>query len=86
MPNHIHILWEMREMNGKEMPYASLQKHTANAFNTELKQNHHQVLQHFKVAELERTFRFWQRDPLAIHISSREMAEHKLDYMHFNPL
>jgi len=23
MPNHIHLIWEMLEINGKEMPHAS---------------------------------------------------------------
>jgi len=86
MPNHIHLLWEMIEMNGKEMPYASFQKYTAHSIQTDLKTNHPNVLNYFKVDEKERFYRFWQRDPLAIPILSREMAEQKLDYMHLNPL
>ena len=86
MPNHIHLLWEMIEMNGKEMPYASFQKHTSHAIQADLKIKHPDVLAHFKVEEKERSYRFWQRDSLAIHILSREMAEQKLDYIHLNPL
>ena len=26
MPNHIHLIWELVEMNGKEMPNASFNK------------------------------------------------------------
>ena len=29
MPNHIHILWEFLELNGKEMPHASFMKYTS---------------------------------------------------------
>jgi putative transposase len=86
MPNHIHLLWEMTEMNGREMPYASFQKHTAHAIQCDLKVNHPYTLRDFKVDENERHYRFWQRDPLAIPILSREMAEQKLEYIHLNPL
>ncbi|MBS1979166.1 MAG: hypothetical protein JST46_17475 [Bacteroidetes bacterium] len=33
MPNHIHVIWEMLQMNGKEMPYASLNSQ-ATCFST----------------------------------------------------
>ena len=29
MPNHIHIIWELLDLNGKEMPHASLFKYTS---------------------------------------------------------
>jgi REP element-mobilizing transposase RayT len=29
MPNHLHVVWEMREPNGKEMPHASFNKFTS---------------------------------------------------------
>jgi len=29
MPNHMHLLWRLLEMNGKETPGASLLKYTA---------------------------------------------------------
>ena len=32
MPNHIHLVWEMKTMNGKEMPHASFNKFTAHQF------------------------------------------------------
>ena len=32
MPNHLHILWEMVDLNGKEMPYASFNKFTSHQF------------------------------------------------------
>ena len=32
MPNHIHFIWRINEMNGKEMPHASFLKHTAHQF------------------------------------------------------
>ena len=32
MPNHLHIIWEMLALNGKEMPNASLMKFTGHKF------------------------------------------------------
>jgi len=32
MPNHLHMIWEMLEKNGKEMPYASFNKYTSHQF------------------------------------------------------
>ncbi len=86
MPNHIHLLWELLEMNGKEMPHASFSKATAHEIVKDLKKNHKQVLPYFAVSEKERSFRIWQRDPLAVLIDSRNKFEQKLDYIHNNPL
>ncbi len=86
MPNHLHLLWEMIEKNGKEMPYASFQKYTAHMIQKDLIMHHPDVLSRFAVDEKERKYRFWQRDPLAIKIENRMMIEQKLDYLHSNPL
>ena len=86
MPNHLHLIWEMKNRNGKEMPHASFNKETAHLLMKDLKINHTAVLRHFKVNEKERKFRVWQRDPLAILMDTREKMEQKLDYIHLNPL
>lgn len=86
MPNHIHLLWEMIDVNGKELPHASFQKYTAHAIQADLRTNHPEMLTRFKVDEPQRSFRIWQRDPLAIHIQGEKMAVQKLEYIHFNPL
>ena len=60
MPNHVHLLWEMLAMNGKEMPYASFQKFTAHEFQKELRTTNPALLSEFEVNEPERMYRFWQ--------------------------
>src|SRR5690606_5396674 len=37
MPNHMHILWELLEKNGKEMPHASFNKWTSSQFLKDLR-------------------------------------------------
>ncbi len=86
MPNHLHIVWEMKEPNGREMPHASFNKFTSHLILKDLKANHRAVLPYFKVDEPERDYRVWQRDPLAILMDSKAKVEQKLDYIHLNPL
>ncbi len=75
MPNHIHLLWQLRQKNGKEMPHASFNKYSENEIVNDLKQNHLNVLSNFAVDESDRSFRIWQRDALAILMDSKEKLE-----------
>ena len=85
MPNHIHIIWEFLELNGKEMPHASLMKYTSHQIQKDLLLNHPKVLAVFEVNTDTRTYHFWQRDSLPIHIYTPEVIFQKLDYIHNNP-
>ncbi len=87
MPNHLHIIWEMLEKNGKEMPHASFNKFTSHQFLENLRLKSVEVIDQYKEEDSPvRKHRFWQRDPLAVMMSSRRMMEQKLEYIHFNPL
>ena len=86
MPNHIHLLWEQLKMNGKEFPKNSFEKFTAHQFRKKLEVEKPDELKRFMVEASDRNYNFWQRDPLAILVFSREMASQKLNYMHYNPL
>jgi len=91
MPNHLHVVWEMKEPNGKEIgtptrPHASFNKFTSHLILKDLKSNHPKVLPYFKVDEKERQYRIWQRDPLAILMDSKLKVEQKINYIHNNPL
>ena len=86
MPNHLHILWEMVDLNGKEMPYASFNKFTSHRFLSNIRIKEPASLSVYVENDRERKHRFWQRNPLAICMDSREKIEQKLDYIHLNPL
>ncbi len=86
MPNHIHLVWKMKALNGKEMPHASFNKFTAHQFQKLLRLNKPDVIDSYKVTEVERRYRFWQRDSLAILMDLKEKAIQKIDYIHQNPL
>ena len=86
MPNHIHIIWRINEMNGKEMPHASFLKFTAHQFKKMLISTNPYLLVKFAVAADNKKYEFWQADSLAIQLFSEKVARQKLNYIHNNPL
>jgi putative transposase len=85
MPNHIHIIWEFLDLNGKEMPHASLFKYTSHIIQKDLKRHHPMVLERFRVNSESRDYQFWQSNSLSIELRSSKMIYQKLDYIHNNP-
>lgn len=86
MPNHIHLIWRINELNGKETAHGSFMKHTAHQFKKMLVHEDRNRLEAFKVSAMNKQYEFWQRDSLAIQLFSRDVAFQKLDYIHNNPL
>jgi putative transposase len=87
MPNHIHLIWNSIELNGKEMPYASFMKFTGHQFLHELRKDNPEFLERFKWDEDDnRNYQFWQRNALPVRLYNREILEQKLTYIHYNPL
>ena len=78
MPNHLHVVWEMLEPNGKEAPHASFNKYTSHMILKDLRTSHPDVLPFFKVDDPERKHRIWQRDPLAVGMDSKQKVEQKI--------
>jgi putative transposase len=86
MPNHIHLIWRMKQLNGKETPQASFLKFTAHEFKKKLKKEYPEWLSAYRVDAVNKSYEFWQRDPLAIRLYSPKITWQKLDYIHNNPL
>jgi REP element-mobilizing transposase RayT len=86
MPNHIHLIWELLKMNGKEKPHASFNKYTSHEMVKHLKANQPHQLEKYEVEETDRQYRIWQRDPLAVRMNSKSKCSQKLNYIHKNPL
>jgi len=86
MPNHIHIIWQIHELNGKETAQGSFLKYTAHVFKKMLQENNPAFLQQFAVAARNKKYEFWQRDSLAFKLTKRETALQKLTYIHNNPV
>jgi|SRR5688500_6959228 len=86
MPNHIHLIWKMKALNGKESPHGSFLKFTAHEFKKLLVDEGMSELNKYSVDSPNKKYEFWQRDSLAIHLFTPEVAFQKLDYVHNNPL
>ncbi|MEO5569669.1 MAG: transposase [Bacteroidia bacterium] len=85
MPNHIHLIWEMMGINGKEMPHASFMKFTSHQFLEKLRKENPVLLLDYSVESDSRKHRFWDRDALTIELYSDKVFEQKFDYIHNNP-
>src|SRR5436190_18917207 len=86
MPNHIHLIWKINEMNGKESSHGSFLKYTAHVFKKYLKANDSGFLNKFAVEAENKKYQFWKRDSLAFELTKRDTAFQKLNYIHNNPL
>lgn len=85
MPNHVHLLWNFLQTNGKESPAGSFTKYTAHQFKKYLAATNMTRLKEFSADKRDRAFQFWKRDPLAIPIDTEKIFYQKLDYIHQNP-
>ena len=86
MPNHIHLILRTKELNGKETAQGSFLKYTAHEFRKMLYMENKNKLSSYQVDAHNKQHEFWQRDPLAILLYSKEIAFQKLDYIHYNPV
>ena len=86
MPTHLHFIWKMNRMNGKESGQGSFLKYTAHMFLRKLKTENPGWLRSFEVKSKVKKHEFWQRDPYAFRLYSRPVAFQKLNYIHKNPL
>jgi REP element-mobilizing transposase RayT len=85
MPNHLHFIWQLMKMNGKEKPHTSFLKYTAHTFEKCLQINKPDLLKLYSVDAANKKYEFWQRDSLAFELLKRQTLKQKLDYIHYNP-
>lgn len=86
MPNHIHILWRMREPHLRKNVQRDFLKFTAQNIKADLEQNHKEVLEHFKSTQSDRKYQIWERNPLSVYCYSTKIVEQKMNYIHQNPV
>ena len=86
MPNHIHLVWDIKANNGKESPQGSLLKFTAHRFRSRLYAADRETLKQYEVVAKNKGHEFWQRDSLAVKIFARDFLLQKITYIHNNPV
>ncbi len=67
MPNHVHLIWKLNKVNGKELPHTSFLKFTSRQFSKEL-MGYPEFLFKFFVNLTNKRVNFWQRDSLAFEL------------------
>jgi REP element-mobilizing transposase RayT len=78
MPNHIHLIWRIKEMNGKETSQGSFLKYTGHEFKKMLKSENPENLNWYAVSANNKNFEFWQRDSLAIRAVYKRSGDAKI--------
>ncbi|MEO1051639.1 MAG: transposase [Bacteroidota bacterium] len=86
MPNHIHLIWELLEMNGKESPHSSFMKYVSHEILKDMVASGSKELSSYAVVSKTRKHQFWQRGALPIHLYKDQVIYQKLDYVHNNPV
>jgi putative transposase len=86
MSNHIHLIWQMRSGHLLKNVQRDFLKYTAQQMRFDLAAHYPKLLNEFEVNLKDRKHQFWQRNPLNIPLSSKEVFEQKLDYIHQNPV
>jgi REP element-mobilizing transposase RayT len=86
MPNHIHLIWQMKDGINPSHVQRDFLKYTAQQIKFDLQKNHPEVLPHFKVNVKDRSYQIWEHRPLSVPIWSSHVFEQKLAYIHNNPV
>ena len=64
----------------------SFMKYTAQMIIKDLRNNHIEVLEKFKVNASDRKYQIWERNPLSVSLWTQSVFKQKLDYIHSNPV
>lgn len=86
MPNHIHLLWRMKEAHNLKDVQRDFLKFTAQQFKFRLINTQSSFIDQFRKDKKDRQYQFWQRNSYNIRMYNRNVFEQKLDYIHNNPL
>lgn len=85
MPNHIHLLWKIRDGFLREKVQGAFFSFTAHAFKKYLVKNNIEELSNYLVNDADRTYQFWEREPMVKECWTKKFFRQKLNYIHFNP-
>lgn len=95
MSNHIHLIASAKEGHSLSDILREFKRHTSKTILAEIELNHQEsrknwMLWLFKSAgkrnSNNKTFQFWQQDKRPIQLSTNEMMDQRLDYIHMNPV
>jgi putative transposase len=86
MSNHIHVIWQVQANHQPKDVQLSFMKFTAQMIIKDLRNNHKEVLEKFRVKAGDRTYQIWERNALSTSLWHQTVFKQKLDYIHRNPV
>ena len=86
MENHIHLIWSPTKLYSLKHSQLCFMKYTAQKIKRVLEADHPRLLAEFLVELKDRTYQFWQRNPLCVDLYNNDILIQKLNYIHNNPL
>ena len=81
----MHLLWRITEGLEREIVQGALLSFTAHAFKKHLKHQNTSLLKTFYVDAKDRSYQFWQREPMVKEVWTERFLLQKLNYIHYNP-
>ncbi len=86
MSNHLHLIWQMRPSHLLKDVQRDFLKFTAQQLKFSIQKKDPEYLNELEVNLNDRKYQFWQRNSLSIPLSSPNVFEQKIDYIHQNPI
>ena len=86
MSNHLHLIWQALPGKTPAQVQHSFMKFTAQQIKFDLMNNDDEQLNEFRVNAKDRTYQFWERNPLVVDLYTEAVFTQKLDYIHNNPV
>lgn len=82
MPNHIHLLWKIRDGFARREVQGAMLSFTAHRFMKYLHRANAGRLKSYLVNDSDRKYQFWERDSRRKESWSESFFMQKLDYIH----
>ena len=86
MPNHIHLMWCRQDAWVNKSTEQMFLKFTAQQIKFRILDSDPSELENYKSTQSDRQYHFWERRPYKSTMYNREVANQKIDYMHYNPV
>ena len=81
MPNHLHLLWKIKNDKKYEDVQRDFMKYTAQHIRHSLIKENPVLLKEFYVGAKDRKYQIWERNPLSSRLQSEKLVIQKLNYI-----
>ena len=85
MPNHVHLLWKIEANFQRKDVQGTLFSFTGHQFKKYLQLHNPLLLQKHYVNDADRSYQFWEREPLVKECRKDKFFMQKINYIHNNP-